>query len=116
MSQIRIASLVLIALATGGWMLADGLRVLRTGRYFGPGTPGPWRHVPQAMGIDPLALGPVFVTLGALWLVLAALVTTALLPARVLALPAVLSLWYLPVGTLLSVGVLVILSLAGSTR
>ena len=50
-------ALALISAVLGGWMLADGLRVLRTGRYFGPETPGPWRHVPQAFGVDPFAPG-----------------------------------------------------------
>ena len=111
MAALWTGTLVLIGALNGGWMLADGLHVLRHGKYFGPQTPGPWRHVPQAVGLDPMALGPVFVVLGALWLALAALVATATLPALSLALPAVLTLWYLPVGTFLSAAALIILAL-----
>ncbi len=104
--------LVLIALVNGGWMLADGLHVLRHGRYFGPETPGPWHKLVRTAGFDPLALGPVFVALGALWLVLGTVAPTAILPGWTLAVPAVLTLWYLPVGTLLSIATLIILALS----
>ena len=105
-------ALALISAVLGGWMLADGLRVLRTGRYFGPETPGPWRHVPQAFGVDPFALGPVFVGLGAAWLIAAAMHLTLGLPRPAVVVLAILTLWYLPVGTVLSLAVLAILWLA----
>ncbi len=93
MAALWTGTLVLIGALDGGWMLAGRL------------------HVPQAVGLDPMALGPVFVVLGALWLALAALVATVTLPALSLALPAVLTLWYLPVGTFLSAAALIILAL-----
>ncbi len=104
--------LVLLAGLAGGWMLFDGVHVLRHGKYFGPDLPGPWRHLPEALGIDPLRMGPVFVVLGALWLLAAAvfLVTGSRLP---LAGCAILGLWYLPVGTALSLATLALIWLGG---
>jgi len=92
------------ALLTGGYQVADGLHVLLTGRYLGPPTPGPWRHAVRAVGLEPVTIGPVFVTLGACWLAATAWLLTTSSPAAWWALlaTAVLTLWYLPVGTALA--------------
>jgi hypothetical protein len=105
--------LVLLALSTGGWQVVDGIRVLRTGRYFGPPTPGPWRHLVSAVGVDPFDMGVPFVILGAAWLVTPAalLLTGSPVAWWALLVTAVATLWYLPVGTLfalLTIAVLVI--------
>jgi hypothetical protein len=36
------ATLILIALFVGYWMVFDGIHVLIYGRFFGPEKPGPW--------------------------------------------------------------------------
>jgi hypothetical protein len=38
--------------------------VLVKGKYIDPGTPGPWRRVVAAIGVDPFAMGPPFIVLG----------------------------------------------------
>ncbi len=91
-------------------MLFDGINVLRTGKFFGPETPGPWRHIPAAIGIDPFSMGPVFIILGIGWLGAASMnilaPDSAFLPLAVM---AVLTLWYIPIGAVLSVFVLLVL-------
>jgi hypothetical protein len=96
--------LAVAALLTGGYQIADGAHVLLTGRYLGPPTPGPWRHAVRAVGLDPFAVGPVFVTLGACWLAATAWLLATHAPAAWWALlaTAVLTLWYLPLGTALA--------------
>ncbi len=96
---LRLA-LIVIALPTGGFMLADGSRNLLTGTYFGGGQLGPWSLLVSAAGLDPRHLGAVFVLAGAAWLVALA----GLLSRRRWGWPAgiavaVGTLWYLPVGT-----------------
>ncbi len=103
--------LAILALITGGYQVADGIHVLATGVYMGPATPGMWRHVLGAAGIDPYGFGPGFVVLGVCWLVaLASLLATRSGPAwwSLLAV-AVLTLWYLPVGTLTALASIVVL-------
>jgi hypothetical protein len=87
----------------GGWMIFDGIHVMLRGKYFGPDKPGPWSILFSRVGIDPMRLGPMFIALGALWLVF----LIAMLSGRGwgwygAAAVAVLSLWYLPLGTILS--------------
>lgn len=104
-------ALALLALVVGGWQVADGIHVLRNGTYLGPPTPGPWRHVVAAAGLDPFAIGPVFVALGGAWLLSTAWLLLAGGGAAWWACVAVavLTLWYLPVGTALSLVTLVLL-------
>ena len=100
----------LIALLAGGWMLADGIHVLLKGKYIGPDKPGPWSIPFARLGIDPFKLGPVFILFGILWLAGIALLFTdkpwALYAAGAV---AIASLWYLPLGTVLSLIYLVLL-------
>ncbi len=94
-------------------MLFDGINVLRTGKFFGPEIPGPWRHIPAAIGINPFSMGPVFIVLGIGWLGAASMAVLkpdlAFLPLVVM---AVLTLWYIPIGTMLSILVLLVIFLA----
>jgi hypothetical protein len=100
----------LVALLAGGWMLFDGIHVLLKGKYFGPDKPGPWSLLFTRLGIDPFKLGPLFILFGLLWLAGLALVLTgkpwALYASGAV---AIASLWYLPLGTLLSLVYLALL-------
>jgi hypothetical protein len=106
--------LTILALLTGGYQVVDGIHVLATGFYMGSVTPGPWRHVVHATGIDPMDFGPGFVVLGVCWLVaLAFLLSTGSRRAWwSLLVVAVLTLWYLPIGTLTSLATIVVLIVA----
>lgn len=103
--------LSVIALLVGGWMIFDGLHVLTTGRYFGPEKPGPWSDVVAAAGLDPFGFGATFIVLGFLWLLSLAAVLRLRQPQAWYAalLTAILTLWYLPVGTILSLLYIVLL-------
>jgi hypothetical protein len=94
----------LIALIVGGWMIFDGIHVLITGKYFGPEKPGPWSDLVSYVGVNPFDLGIPFIILGVLWL----LFLVGMLAKKTWAwygavFTAVATLWYLPVGTVLSV-------------
>lgn len=84
-------------------MLADGVHFLTSGAYFGNGV-GPWATIVGAAGIGPRTplMAGVFVTFGALWLAAAIVLALGRLRYAVAAL-AVVTLWYAPVGTLLSI-------------
>ena len=106
----------LVALIVGGWMIFDGIHVLATGKYFGPDKPGPWADLVAAAGLDPFRLGLPFVALGVLWLVSHSALLRHRPRARQAALlTAILTLWYLPVGTILSLLYILLLFLSRST-
>lgn len=102
----------LIALILGGWLAFDGTRAFVVGDYVTPktgpgaGRLGPWSKVVSALGIEPRGsvAKALHVGLGLLWLI--ALVALFVRPHYgwyALAGTSVLSLWYLPIGTVLSV-------------
>lgn len=99
-------------------MLFDGLLALVTGSYIAPGGQlGPWQHVVSALGIAPLSAGmkTAFVVLGAAYIASAA--AYAFYKPRgtlYLAAAAVLTLWYLPLGTILSLVVLISIAVDSS--
>jgi hypothetical protein len=102
MSPTKILTAV-VGLLAGGWMVFDGVHVMLRGKYFGPDKPGPWSVLFARVGIDPFRLGPLFIVLGTLWLVfLVALLCDRTWGWYGAAGIAVLSLWYLPLGTILS--------------
>ncbi|HEX6383970.1 MAG TPA: hypothetical protein VF177_04800 [Anaerolineae bacterium] len=101
-----------LAFIEGGWLAFDGGRALVVGDYVTPksgpyaGQLGPWSKVVAAVGIEPRStlMKSIHLVLGLVWLVVAV--------CFALGLPwswwgmlicAVLGLWYLPFGTLLSV-------------
>ena len=93
----------LIALLVGGWMVFDGIHVLSTGKYFGPEKPGLWSDAVASIGLDPFRLGVPFIALGVLWLLfLSAMLLHQSWAWYAALLTAILTLWYLPVGTILS--------------
>ena len=101
-----------VAALMGGWMVFDGLHVLLRGKYFGPDKPGPWSVVFQRLGIDPFALGPLFIVFGAAWF---AFTIAGLLGHMwgwyAAAVVALATLWYFPLGTILSIAFLALLYL-----
>jgi hypothetical protein len=98
------------ALLVGGWMIFDGIHVLTTGKYLGPEKPGLWSDVISYAGLDPFSLGFPFIALGSLWLLfLAAMLFHQQWGWYGALLIAILTLWYLPVGTAFSVMYIVLL-------
>lgn len=102
--------ITLFGLLNGGYMLLDGLYVMLKGKFIGPEKPGPWANLFLQLNIDVFKLGPLFVLYGALWLIWLYGLWTGQSWAYTLGLTlSVLTLWYLPVGTLISVVVLTLL-------
>ena len=94
----------------GGWMIFDGFHVLTTGKYYGPPEPGPWASLVSALGFHPFSLGPAFLILGFAWVMAATLLLLKPAVGRILSLClAVVTLFYLPVGTLYAVCVIALL-------
>jgi hypothetical protein len=107
-----VVVIALLAFVEAGWMLFDGARALIVGDYITPrsgpyaGQLGAWSRVVSAVGIEPRStlMKSIFAAYGALWL----LAIAAFLLGRpwawaALFVAAVGAVWYLPVGTLLSV-------------
>lgn len=117
--------ITLIALVLGGWLTFDGVRAFATGDYVTArtgdraGQLGPWSKVVSAIGLDPRGtfMKSFHVGLGCTWLV--ALLVFWFQPGLgrcALAASAVASLWYLPLGTVLSlieIGLLIVVSRSG---
>jgi hypothetical protein len=93
----------ILAVVTGGYMLADGLHAFMTGAYYGASL-GPWAAVVRAIDIDPYSdlMKTIFVCFGALWLCSAMFWLRRAAP-RFRAVMAVCTLWYFPVGTLIAI-------------
>jgi hypothetical protein len=98
-----------LSLINGLWMLADGIYVLVNGKYIGPEKPGPWASLISLAGVDVFKLGPVFVLFGVAWLLFAGSMFADASWARTFGIVlSVLTLWYLPFGTLISIVILAI--------
>jgi hypothetical protein len=96
--------LIFASALQGSWMLADGFHALRRGHYYGTRL-GPWAAIVSRAGIDPnsTTMMHAFVAFGVLWLSVFALVVGRDRFAAPLAIVAgILTLWFLPIGTLLS--------------
>jgi hypothetical protein len=114
--------IVFLAIGPGLFMTFDGSRALILGDYLTPhsgpfaGQLGPWSAVVTAVGIAPrsITMKVIFVVLGIGWLAAAtAFQQRQRWSARILATLAVLTLWYVPFGTVMSVLVLVGLAFLG---
>jgi hypothetical protein len=118
--NVRLA----LGLLLGIWMLVDGVHALATGSYITPsggqyaGQLGPWAWALGLMQIDPLGTPAklAFVLLGVIWLVHVrnVAVDKVILPAGIAL--CVLTLWYLPFGTIIAVIELLALLLPVVTR
>ena len=109
-----------LALIEGGWLAFDGGRALVVGDYVTPksgqyaGQLGPWAKVVSAVGIEPRStmMKSIHLALGLVWLVVMICFALRLPWAwSGMLVCAVLGLWYLPFGTLLSVIQIVLLLL-----
>jgi hypothetical protein len=101
------------ALLNGVYMLLDGVYVLLKGKYIGPEKPGPWAELFYKLNIDVFKLGPLFIGFGLLWLTWLYSVWTQQSWSWGFGIViCILTLWYLPVGTILSLMVLGILLFA----
>ena len=107
-----------LALFQGGWFVFDGGRALIVGDYVTPssgpraGQLGPWSRIVSAFGFEPRStvIKCLHVVLGIAWLV--ALTVFVMHPASgwwVILGCATASLWYLPVGTFMSILVIALL-------
>ena len=101
---------IVLASIQGLWMLIDGVYVQVKGKYIGPDDPGFWSEVIALTGLNIFKLGPMFVAFGIAWMVFVGAMLGQTNWARLLGLVlSVLTLWYLPVGTVISIIVLVTL-------
>ncbi len=99
-----------LAFLNGAYMLLDGIFVLVKGKYIGPEKPGPWAQLFYKMNIDVFKLGWLFILFGILWLLWLIAVWTNKEWAFVYGICiSIFTLWYLPVGTLFSIVILVVL-------
>jgi hypothetical protein len=114
-----------LAILLGGWLAFDGARALIVGDYVTPesgeyaGRLGPWAGVVSAVGLEPRSTGVkvIHLVLGLAWLVAALCYAYGVRGARDgLLACAVLSLWYLPFGTILGVLLIVLLWLPSLRR
>ena len=110
-----------LALFQGAWLTFDGTRAFVVGDYITPksgpraGQLGPWSRVVSALGIDPRGalMKGVHVCLGIAWLVAVVLLLVRPEIGRWFLFGCgVATLWYLPIGTVVSVIVLVMVLLS----
>jgi len=102
--------ITIFGVVNGGYMLLDGLFVIFNGTYIGPEKPGPWANVFSMFNVDVFKLGPLFVFYGLTWLVwVVALWTQQSWAYSLGVILSILTLWYLPVGTLFSLIILIVL-------
>ena len=105
--------ITILGLLNGGYMLLDGIYVMLKGKYIGPEKPGPWAMLFEKFNVNVFKLGPLFVMFGLLWLTwLYALWTDRSWAYTFGIIMSILTLWYLPIGTLFSLIILFTLFLA----
>ncbi|MCB0119860.1 MAG: hypothetical protein H6634_07365 [Anaerolineales bacterium] len=107
-----------LVIATAGYMLFDGTRALVVGNYITStegdyaGQLGPWAGLVRSVGVDPNSafMKIIFVAYGLSALAaLSGFMTSQPWGRGALFLAAVLGLWYLPVGSITNIIVLVLL-------
>ena len=105
--------IAILGLLNGGYMLLDGIYVMLKGKYIGPEKPGPWSNLFYKLKIDVFNLGPLFIAFGLLWLFwLYCLLTHQSWTYTLGIIISILTLWYLPVGTIFSLIILLTLLFA----
>src|SRR6476660_6476957 len=102
--------IIILGFINGGFMLLDGIYVMLKGKYIGPEKPGPWANLFYKLDINVFKFGPLFIAFGIIWLIFLFGLFTSQSWAYLLGLIiSILTLWYLPIGTLLSVIILIVL-------
>ena len=102
--------MLVLGLLNGCYMLLDGLFVIIKGKYIGPEKPGPWANLFYKIGFDVFKLGPLFIIFGILWLTwIYALWTNQNWTFVFGIIISLLTLWYIPVGTFISLIILALL-------
>lgn len=102
--------ITILGLLNGSYMLLDGLFVIINGKYIGPEKPGPWANLFYKLKVDVFKLGPLFIILGLFWFIwLYALLTNQSRAFLIGVIISILTLWYLPIGTLFSLIILIVL-------
>ena len=102
--------ITILGFLNGAYMLVDGIFVMLKGKYIGPEKPGPWSEIFSAANINVFKLGPLFIVFGILWLTwLYSLWSARSWSITFGIIISILTLWYLPVGTLLSLIILIVL-------
>ena len=102
--------LSVLGIANGAFMLLDGIHVMRKGKYMGPAKPGPWANIFYKLNINVFKLGPLFVILGLGWFLWIYGLWSPQEGTFIMGiLIATLTLWYIKVGTFISILTLVLL-------
>lgn len=102
--------ITILSLLNGAYMLLDGTYVILKGKYIGPPKPGPWANLFYKLNVDVFKLGPLFIVFGLLWLAFLFGLWTNQSWMYIFGLAiSVLTLWYLPIGTIVSLTILVLL-------
>jgi len=110
--------IALLIIINAGYMVVDGVHAFATGDYITPksgvgaGQLGPWSKVVRAVGLEPRSnlVKVIFVLQGIITLALLACYLFRLpWAANALKIAAIAGLWYLPIGTIINVVVLVLL-------
>lgn len=84
-------------------MLLDGIYVILKGKYIGPEKPGPWAELFYKLNVDVFKMGWIFIVFGILWLIVLYALWTNKSWTLVYGITiSILTLWYMPVGTVLS--------------
>src|SRR6185436_20216652 len=93
--------ITILGLLNGCYMLIDGIYVMLKGKYIGPEKPGPWANLFYKLKINVFDLGPLFIAFGLLWLFwLYCLLIKQGWTYTLGIIISILTLWYLPVGTI----------------
>ena len=102
--------ITILGFLNGGYMLLDGIFVIKEGKYIGPPKPGPWANLFYKINVDVFKLGPLFIVLGLLWLIFLFGLWTNQSWTYIFGVTiSVLTLWYLPIGTIISIIILIVL-------
>lgn len=102
--------ITVLGFLNGIYMLVDGIFVITNGKYIGPEKPGIWSYFFLKLGINVFKLGYFFVIYGLLWLFWVFSLWTNQSWTTVMGIIlSILTLWYLPFGTLFSLIILFVL-------
>ncbi|PKH52083.1 hypothetical protein CXF68_15885 [Tenacibaculum sp. Bg11-29] len=107
--------ITIIAFANGLFMMMDGFHVIIKGKYIGPEKPGPWANTFYKLKINVFKLGPLFILLGVSWFIFVYVLWSYQNWAFVFGLLiSIFTLWYIKVGTFISVITIVLLLILNS--